>query len=70
MDDGETEKLFEGIVVAVSMQQRVSVPEAKSRDQAIDCFPDGLPSRAQFLKISRGINRQFLAARLEHLEFP
>ena len=70
MDYGEAQQLFEGVVIAVSMQQRMCVTEAEGCDQAVDRFAYGTPSRAQMLEILRGFDGYLLAASFKQLKLP
>lgn len=69
MNDGEGEELFEGVEVAVAVKERVTVAEAESGDEAVDCFADRVAAAAEKPEIFRGVDGELFAAGLEDGEF-
>jgi hypothetical protein len=62
MNDAETESLFERIEIAVSVQERVSVNNAKRSNQAVNSLADGSSVLTETQKILCCADSQFLAA--------
>lgn len=68
MNDAETESLFERIEIAVSVQERVSVKNAKRGNQAVDSLADGSSLLTEPQEILCCAYRQFLAAGIINLK--
>jgi hypothetical protein len=68
VDDGEIEKGFERIEVAIAVQRRMMFTQAERRNQAIDRLAYGVSAAAQRAIVPRRISSKVDAARVEHLQ--
>jgi hypothetical protein len=66
VDDIEAKMTLEWIEVAVAVKERVTVPDAVRRDDAIDRLSYGYAAGSQRSIVSCGGNGCFLAARIEY----
>jgi hypothetical protein len=70
MQDIESQALLEGVEVAVSMEQAVTLLNAKSCNGTVCSLSHGDSLRSQKSVIGRGCDGHFLAARIEDLVAP
>jgi hypothetical protein len=68
MNDVEPEQLLEGIEIAVAMKQRMTLPYAERRDQAIDCLSNGSALRSEGTVVLRCRTGELRASSLEDVQ--
>jgi len=69
MHHAQPQQLLKAIKIMVPVQQFVPGPQAKSGNQTVDCFVNGVTSLTKVAVVLSGGDRQFDAARMKNLEF-
>jgi hypothetical protein len=67
MNHRESQALFEGIKIAIAMQQRMSLPDAKGGDQAINRLANRLPLAPKDSEVPSCRYREFSTAGREYI---
>ena len=70
MNHRKSQQPFEGIEIAIAMQQRVLPAKAERGDETIDRFPNGMAASAKRPIVSGRLARQVDTAGLEPFHFP
>ena len=68
VNDLQLQEFFEGVEVAVGVEERMRVAQAERRDEAVDGLPDRAASLTELAGVARGGRAEFDATGFENFE--